>query len=336
MGLRQRLRGLLGSAAPGSAVHLSPVSTRPVSPHYDGVNAFGVVRNEIELLPHWLNHYRELGVGRFFVVDNGSTDGSFEYLKKESDVHLYQSTDSFQTAQFGSKWAEALASQHGSDQWWVFADIDELLVYPQCEEASLLDLTRFLDSDGARAFFAVLVDMYANKPLAEARINPKGNLLSDFPYFDAHNIISNAATGYSPSGTHYNGGVRGRVFGLSVCLNKVPLIRYRKGDKLYGGWHFTDITPVSTVTGAVLHFKFTNRFLQSVAQEVSRKEHWLGGGEYVRYQEFLKGNPNPNLYDERSTRLQSSETLVNARLMRSNEIWQRWSAAGQTLRTASK
>ena len=39
-----------------------------------------VVRNEMTVLPHFLTHYRGLGVGCFVMVDNLSDDGTREVL----------------------------------------------------------------------------------------------------------------------------------------------------------------------------------------------------------------------------------------------------------------
>ena len=48
-----------------------------------------VARNERTLLPHFLDHYRKLGVQHFVLVDNLSDDGTREYLLLQPDVVLY-------------------------------------------------------------------------------------------------------------------------------------------------------------------------------------------------------------------------------------------------------
>ena len=42
------------------------------------------------MLDDFLRHYRALGVDRFVVLDNGSTDGSVDLLARQPDVDLYQ------------------------------------------------------------------------------------------------------------------------------------------------------------------------------------------------------------------------------------------------------
>ena len=46
------------------------------------------VRNEIVRLPYFLDYYRRLGAGHFLVVDNGSDDGTHEYLADQPDVSV--------------------------------------------------------------------------------------------------------------------------------------------------------------------------------------------------------------------------------------------------------
>ena len=54
-----------------------------------------VVRNEKLRLPSTLRHHRSLGVRRFFALDNGSTDGTLDYLCGEPDVHVFSTSSSY-------------------------------------------------------------------------------------------------------------------------------------------------------------------------------------------------------------------------------------------------
>ena len=62
-----------------------------------------VLRNELARLPYFLEYYRAKGVGAFLTVDNGSTDGSVEFLIEQPDVYLWQSDFSFNGANFGAE-----------------------------------------------------------------------------------------------------------------------------------------------------------------------------------------------------------------------------------------
>eukprot|EP01031_Cornospumella_fuschlensis_P042141 gene42141-51456_t len=59
-------------------------------------------------LPSTLDHHRRLGVDRFLVIDNGSVDGTVDYLTSQPDVHLFQTTESFAAANDGLHWGNAV------------------------------------------------------------------------------------------------------------------------------------------------------------------------------------------------------------------------------------
>ena len=50
---------------------------------------FLTMRNERVRLPYFLEYYRKLGVDHFLIVDNGSDDGTREYLAEQPDVSLW-------------------------------------------------------------------------------------------------------------------------------------------------------------------------------------------------------------------------------------------------------
>jgi hypothetical protein len=52
-----------------------------------------VVRNEALRLPATLRHHCAIGVQRFFVLDNGSTDGTLDLLANEPDVDVFATAD---------------------------------------------------------------------------------------------------------------------------------------------------------------------------------------------------------------------------------------------------
>src|SRR4051794_26607277 len=99
-----------------------------------------VVRNELARLPALLAHHRRLGVSRFFVIDNGSTDGTVEFLLAQDDVRAWSSGVPFRQARYGAAWFEAVLGQHGRDHWVVIVDADELLWYPDCQTVALPQL----------------------------------------------------------------------------------------------------------------------------------------------------------------------------------------------------
>ena len=73
------------------------IDSRPVSDELGEIRAFMTVRDEILRLPQTLDHYRNIGVARFFVIDNGSTDGTRQFLLAQPDCHVFATHNSTRT-----------------------------------------------------------------------------------------------------------------------------------------------------------------------------------------------------------------------------------------------
>ena len=67
----------------------------PVQLKSDSLLSFSCIRNELPRLKYFLNYYRAKGVDHFFIVDNGSTDGSQEFLINKPDVTVFQTGSSY-------------------------------------------------------------------------------------------------------------------------------------------------------------------------------------------------------------------------------------------------
>jgi len=129
------------------------------------IRAFATCRNERLRLPAFLKHYRDLGVNRFFVIDNDSSDGTTDYLVGQPDVHLFRTANRYSEAEMGTNWLNALLSEFGVGSWCVTVDIDELLVYPGSENVPLPTLTAYLDDHGYEALSCMLLDLYPARSL---------------------------------------------------------------------------------------------------------------------------------------------------------------------------
>jgi len=110
-----------------AAASLHRLDHHPMDHSPESVVACVVVRNEVDRLHGLLDHHRRLGVERFFVVDNGSTDGTVDTLLEQRDVRLWTSAMSFREAEYGARWFTAILREHAPTNWVVIVDADELL-----------------------------------------------------------------------------------------------------------------------------------------------------------------------------------------------------------------
>ena len=145
---------------------------------------FAVVRNEMLRLRAFLKHYRAMGIRLFVIVDNGSEDGTFEYLQKQGDVLVVRTLESFAASNFGLHWLNELHRKLAGNRWILFADADELLVYRDWPIKTVAELCAEAAAQGGNAIFAPMLDMYPNGPLESAEMTEEGDLFAVSPCFD--------------------------------------------------------------------------------------------------------------------------------------------------------
>jgi len=80
------------------------LDTKPIPEDLSEVYCVMCIKDEILRLPWVLEYHRRLGVGRFFIIDNASSDGCAEYLLEQPDVHVFHTSDSYGESSFGISW----------------------------------------------------------------------------------------------------------------------------------------------------------------------------------------------------------------------------------------
>ena len=301
-------------------VSLQRLDQRPIPDGIGEIRAFLVVRNEALRLPDNLRHHRALGISRFFVVDNGSTDDTLDFLLAQPDVHLFSTQESFAASGFGISWINGLLDAYGDGHWTLTVDADELLIYPGFESVALPKVCAHLDHLQAQGMFCMLLDMYAEAPLKDVGYRAGDSLIAACPWFDPAPYRTVQVHAF-PHIQIY-GGVRERIFHFSgspaphpPTISKVPLVKWKRGMQFTNCTHAVSPMQMAQMTGVLLHFKFLDDFYQRVQVEAARGEHYADGLEYKIYAQLLAQNPALTLRDQNSARLQSSRQLVEMGLM---------------------
>lgn len=253
-----------------------------------GINVFSCVRNEMLRLPHFLRYYRSIGASGFVIIDNGSTDGTTEFLLEQSDVILHHTNSGYQKSESGIIWIRELIRQYASGQWVVVADADEFLSIPVLHQDSLSDLCQSMDQDGHDAMCSLLLDMYSDKPFDETVVDGERNLWDICPYYEMDSITKAGfrLPPHSPAAI-YVGGVRFRLFGVKCCLDKVNLFRASDGISIQRGMHSVVGSSPSPTWTVTRHFKFLSDFRSRVDEAVLSKEYWRNSFEYACYKQVL-------------------------------------------------
>ncbi len=308
---------------------LTPINDRTATIARDQVLCFATMRNEGQRLPHFLTHYRALGVSHFLIVDNASTDGTAGLLAAQPDVSLWSTDASYKGARFGLDWLTWLQMRYGHARWCLTVDADELLIYPHWKSRDLRALTGWLQARGVEAFGALMIELYPQGPLGSGPWPPEADPLSMLPWFDANGY---RAVRQMPAWNLWvQGGVRDRVFFADTprqapTLNKLPLVRWNRRYAYMNSTHSVlprrlnlayDGPGDKRCCGALLHTKFLPTVVEKSAEEKHRRQHFGAPERFDAYYDRII--ERPDLWNEHSRLFRGWEQLVSLGLMSAGE-----------------
>ena len=296
--LRSRRRYLLARAW-RRRHQLTAVADRAASLPAQPILLFSTMRNERIRLPYFLAYYRRLGVDHFLIVDNGSDDGSREYLAEQPDVSVWSATAGYKQSRFGMDWMMHLLRRHGHGRWCLTVDVDEFLVYPFCETRPLRALTDWLDSAETPSFAAMMLDMYPKGAMHEQPYVEGQNPFEIAQYFDSGNYLIDRNPLYR--NLWIQGGPRARLFfpdrpKHAPAMNKTPLVKWHRSYAYVSSTHMLlpralnltyDDQGGERPSGVLLHAKFLDTFATKAAEELARRQHYGESHEYRAYREGI-------------------------------------------------
>jgi hypothetical protein len=316
-----------------SVTHRAPRSTASFP-------LFSLVRNEATMLPHFLQHYRGLGIDHFFIYDDQSTDETPALLRAQPDCTVLASPHRFgdicgMTAsgvpkRFCSLLRETLPLAFAPRGWAVVVDVDEFMILPP-GITSLPQMCRLLDTRGQAYATAPMVDFYAETFVASAA-TPGTNPLDACPYFDAGPLYEWDGSRIVPQRLFR--GVRARLHRFMAATKplvmeelygsgqptwttkcwKVPLLKNGQGITRRGD-HEISVPPTTNCDVALAHFKFLAGLEWKVATAIADAQYFGHSLEYRFLQAAIAAVGNGSLLGPESRRYTGPESLVKAGLL---------------------
>lgn len=266
-----------------------------------------VVKNDLERIKMVYSHHKKLGVKKFVILDNNSSDGTLEWICTKSDIDVYQTEEKFNSLRkYG--WINKLISIYGMNRWYLYVDSDELFVYDNCENK---DIHNLIDTMHEKKFYRMgvaMIDMYSErgiyKPVA---LNKK--IDEELIYFDTNSY--NVTEIYK--GTSITGGPRERVLGkserTSPLIVKHPLFYFNEGNIFESAHYLFPYKFNIPINGALLHYKFLESDFEKHKIIAKEGNFSMGSKEYKMYISSFSSNSDITFMYHGTARYNNSSSL---------------------------
>lgn len=273
------------------------------------------VKDDLPKMRLFMEHYRKIGIENFVLLDNASTDGTYEFLLLQKDAVLFRCEHPF-TADRKIAWMNRLIAEMGDDKWYLMVDSDELVTYIDGSKYTINDMIQKCQQRGYKRMGAVMLDMYPQRSLFEAA--NESDIINHYCYMDADTYMCSQAS----NGITIFGGPRKRVFGTKNKLSKYCLFYFEKDD-IVASAHF--LIPFEKgldvpVGIAILHYKFVNESdYEKVIEAVQTGAHSDNSREYKTYYQGMKQDHNISFYCEEHSVYYNDENLRKINIL--EDIW---------------
>lgn len=263
-------------------------------------------RSRIEML---VKHYRKLGVERFAMIDNGSDDGTYEWLLEQDDIDVYRTADPYSSI-VKETWINRIVSMYGFNRWYLLTDSDELVKYVGMETHPITDVVSYAEDNGYDRLEALTLDMYSAQGLY-APIGENSTIEEEYCWMDTDSYEEEPKQVGRETVKRLTGGPRKRKMNASPSLMKYPLVFFQPGT-LSANAHFPfpykQLNEVPCVL-AIMHYKF----LPEDQKEYMRRAA-AGSGFGLRggyYRDYVRNVHHPETFMyEGSRKYVDSQSLV--------------------------
>lgn len=240
------------------------------------------VKNDRQRIEMLVKHYRKLGIKQFAFIDNGSTDGTLEWMLDQSDIDIYKTADRYASL-VKEAWINRIISMYGFNRWYLQTDSDELVKYIGMEEHPILDVVAYAEKNGYDRLEALTLDMYSSEGLF-APIAEGSTIENDYCWMDTDSYAEQPKQVGNETIRWITGGPRMRKMNVSTSLIKFPLAYFKVGT-LSANAHFlfpySEMNEVPCVL-AIMHYKFLAGDQEEFLRRSEAGSGFAFGGKYYR------------------------------------------------------
>lgn len=304
------------------------------------------------MLKAFISHYRSIGVEQFLILDDRSTDGTFEYLTKQDDCVVLnsdfrygdvlkvsdgslQSPDKSQRA--GIFYKSIIPAKYLEGSWALYVDLDEFLILPK-GYSSPWDFTEELERDGFGSVISSVVDFYpehSDSIFENISLHRTEDLFHAYPYFDMGPTLRIDAQGVieplKDTSTvrllndfeilknkkklfeFLRKSNKKKSRRVTTVYCKTPFVKFESGV-VYHGSHQSSATHPLNKYWCLAHFKFNYSLSKKTAFAIESKSYSRNSFKYSLYEQLqVKLKQEPSsLISPASRKFTSTSDLVHA------------------------
>jgi hypothetical protein len=282
---------------------------------------FCLVRNGTFFADEFIKHYRQLGFGNIYFIDNNSTDDLVTSVKKYSNICVLGCDLPF--LQYESEMRRVALKEYGMNKWCLCVDIDEFADFPFLDKISLKAVIEYLDINKYNCVLFHMLDMYSDSIsdnffksstfnrkkytyCSPQDIQKKEYRTVHFNWYMRNNVLDS-------SQHFFFGGCRKRLFGTDNWLTKHALMFIDKHIEPFVHPHISNKLKLADISGILYHYHFADGFLDKVKGYVESKN--VMHTEHQKYLEVINNLGQFSFVDKDSIQLKNCDQLLENNLL---------------------
>ncbi len=267
------------------------------------------VKNDKRRIRMLVEHYRKLGICQFAFLDNGSTDGTLEWLLEQPDIDIYSTSNRYSSFR-KEAWINRIVSYYGFERWFLLTDSDELVVYIGMESHPFNSVLKYAEKHNISRIKGLTLDMYANGAIFsggnDADIQSKYCWSDSDSFLEEERVIGNSKLSF------FTGGPRYRAMNVKTSLSKYPLIYFTKGmisENAHFQYPYQPAVDAPCYFG-ILHYKFLDEDKKTYRERGDKMSGFArGGDDYRRYMSMAECDSEASFIYEGSVKYTDSSCL---------------------------
>ncbi len=311
-----------------------PVFMRDIR-HLCGKNVFDLEKNEaavvcyvkngIEYLDSFINHYSNMGFKHMVFIDSYSTDGTLEALQNRDNVTVY--LNSLPHKHYESEIRRTVIENLFRGSWCLCVDIDELFDYPCSDKVSLSQFLDYMNLYNYTAVAGYMLDMFSKDAGAS---DESENLTEKYRFYDITEIQKDGYYRHNPNLCNYNilsdksfkyyyGGVRWKYFGREASkyiLIKHPLVFVDRKIEPVTDPHFCNKAYVADVNCLLKHYKFIGTFKDRLSLDTDENQAYFARVEQREYSRLYENKEDVSFYSSAARELNNINELIQSEFLK--------------------